>query len=375
MICENCGIEYDGRSNSMYCSNKCKQEAFKKRQLSDGGSSINPYTLKSSSSRSNDMKAMNTITTNVVGSLGGGLGNTLSDGISKITRINNNPYYTLSMIGGAFIGGYIGFNIEEKKKTLVNLLLGSGIGLLAGQLAYTLYHQFDELNKQRSIEEVNTVQPMLNDNSVVSSQEIKYMNIPSMRFDGIFGEFLGNSVNYNFTALVYGSPGGGKSHFATYLAKYIEQAGKVLYVLAEEQITPHVKERISKYSTQNTDYKVTRKESDVIALLKTGNYKFVVIDSINGMVNYNNHLSFVTKLKELGLYGIIILNQVNKNGQFTGKQEVLHEVDIEIIVEDGVAMTAKNRFNLNNKSLNIFPSNKVNAPVVNNYNAYNIGVN
>jgi len=159
------------------------------------------------------------------------------------------------------------------------------------------------------------------------------------------------------------------------LAKYIEQAGKVLYVLAEEQITPHVKERISKYSTQNTDYKVTRKESDVIALLKTGNYKFVVIDSINGMVNYNNHLSFVTKLKELGLYGIIILNQVNKNGQFTGKQEVLHEVDIEIIVEDGVAMTAKNRFNLNNKSLNIFPSNKVNAPVVNNYNAYNIGVN
>ena len=41
--------------------------------------------------------------------------------------------------------------------------------------------------------------------------------------------------------------------------------------------------------------------------------------------------------------GVVLLNQVNKAGQFVGTNAVLHEVDVEIIVKEGEAVTGKNR--------------------------------
>lgn len=366
MVCNNCGNEFDGRSNARYCSNKCKQIAFRDRNsvgLSDSSSVIEPFVYRPPLSQNSNAQITNRITNGFLNGATGGFGNTLNDGINRMTNINNHPFSTIAMIAGSFCGGYVGYNMTEKGKRLSGVILGAGAGMFVGQLGYTLYIQLQEYYYQKNQyqeqlqkQEINN---SLSDSKVYTSNEVKYMNVNTIKFDGVYGNFIGHNINYGFSILVYGSPGGGKSHFATHLAKYFERMGNVLYVLAEEGITNSVQSRIERYKTENTDYLQTRKEQDVID--KVSNYKFVIIDSINGMINYNNHIDFVRRLKSFkNLYGVVILNQVNKDGAFTGKNEVLHEIDVEISVENGVAETRKNRFDYGGKKFNIFPdSNKV----------------
>lgn len=50
----------------------------------------------------------------------------------------------------------------------------------------------------------------------------------------------------------------------------------------------------------------------------------------------------------------LIIIQVNKQGAFVGSNSILHEVDVEIKVEDGFAVTGKNRFGISGSGYNIF---------------------
>ena len=320
---------------------------------------IQPFVYKPKYNNSNQ-QVSNRLTNGFVDGVSGGLGSTLNDGIGRMTNPNNHPFSTISMLIGSTLGGYVGYNLSDKGKKLTGVIMGAGGGLLAGQLVYTLFIQLEEYNRQKNLYEQQQEiiqQETLSDSRVYTSNEIKYMQVNTIKFDGVYAGFIGQSINYGFCMLVYGSAGGGKSHFATQLSKYLERMGKVLYVLAEEGVTNSVQARIERYGTQNTDFIQTRLDKDVLE--KIPGYNFVVIDSINGMINYNNHLDFIRKLKLFkNLYGVIILNQVNKDGAFTGKNEVLHEVDVEISVENGIAETKKNRFDYGGKKLNIFPQTK-----------------
>lgn len=358
MICQNCSSEFQGRRDARYCSPKCKQEAYKNRKMNGLSDTMTaqPFVYKPQYYNSNQ-QVTNQLSNGLLNGVSGGLGNTLNDGIGRMTNPNNNPFSTISMLTGSILGGYIGYNLSDKGKKLSGVIMGAGGGILAGQLIYTLYIQLDEYNRQKTIynEQQQVIeQQTLSDSKVYSSNEIKFMQVDTIKFDGVYANFIGHNVNYGFSILVYGSAGGGKSHFATQMSKYLERIGKVLYVLAEEGVTNSVQTRIERYGNQNTDFIETRLEKDVID--KIPGYNFIVIDSINGMINYNNHLDFIRKIKSFkNLYGIIILNQVNKDGAFTGKNEVLHEIDVEISVENGIAETKKNRFDYGGKKLNIFP--------------------
>jgi hypothetical protein len=369
MICGYCKKEYDGRSNSRYCSSACKQRAYRQNTgLSDSVQALQPqqFVYKPIHQVPN-VRAVNQFNNAMVGSLTNGVGSNLSDNLNKITNINNHPFNTLSMILGGAVGAFFAFAMTDKKgNRFVNIISGVGIGLFAGQLGYTFYNQLKEYNRQKT--EFNlqnqTIQQTttLSDFKVLSSNEVQYMQVPSIKFNGVWGDFLGQNINYDFLMFVYGAAGGGKSHFVTDFSKYIEQMGKVLYVLAEEGITNSVQNRIGKYNLVNTNFLVTRNTNDVLAELNNSNmdYKFVILDSLNGLANYNNHLEFVRRLKDKNLYGIVIVQQVNKDGQFIGKNDLLHEVDIEISVEDGIAETRKNRFSNESKQLSIFSSNDSN---------------
>jgi hypothetical protein len=54
------------------------------------------------------------------------------------------------------------------------------------------------------------------------------------------------------------------------------------------------------------------------------------------------------------LHGLIFLNQMNKNGEFKGYQELGHITSAEILVEDGIAKTIKNRQSPNKPSIEVF---------------------
>lgn len=357
MFCSNCGKEFDGRANATYCSDKCKQEAYRRRNMTKGNNlsdSIVPVSVN------RGMDIQNKFTNKFAGSIGNGLSDNIGNKILSLADPYNNPYDTMLMLGFAAGGFYIGWKLSDKDKNFANGLLGAGIGLAAAILFNAIKEQFSNYDRQHEEQQkelqVNS-QGLSNGTTVYSSNDLKYMQVNSLRFDGVWGNFLGEYINYGFVALVYGIPGGGKSFFATAFASHIEKMGKVLYILAEEGITNSVQKRIAQYNLTNTDFVTTRNESDVISNIQ--NYRWLIIDSINGMSNYNNHIDFIRRLKSYSnLYGIIVLNQVNKDGAFTGKNEVLHEVDIEINIENGIAETRKNRFSMSGAKLNIFSKSK-----------------
>lgn len=351
--CKNCGGELN-RSNQIYCSSSCKQKAYRDRNTSTLADK--PKFVYRPRNTNNSAVSRN-FTNNFVGAYSNNMGSGLSDGIRAITNLNNHPAHSFTMLGGALLGGYVGYNHSNKGKKLSGFILGSGLGLLGGNIIYSLVTQIKEYyNQKAEFEEQYSNTEAISDNAVYTSQDLQYMQVNTIKTPKIFSDFLGTDLNYGFTSLIYGSAGSGKSHLSTLFAKEFEKSGKCLYVLAEEGITNSVQRRIEKYNLKNTDFITTRRESDVLNLAK--NYKYVFIDSINGMVNYNNHLDFVRKLKSnKNLFGVFIINQVNKDGNFTGKNEVLHEVDVEISVEEGTATTRKNRFNYGNKTFNVFESN------------------
>jgi len=358
MKCEYCGAEFTGRADARYCSEKCKQGSYRKRRTGKNLSGIiqsnkfeyKPIRQQNQFQSTLNRQVTNTVVNGISSGLSGGLGHSLSDGVATLTNPNNHPAQTLIMLSFGVVGSIIGYNTENKKnsKRLMPTVIGAGLGLLLGNIGSALYFQVSEWIRQKNEflqinNEIQKEQLGVLRNELHSSNDVRYMQIPTLKFDGVYGQYLGTNINYGFLMLVYGGAGGGKSHFATQLASYLEKIGKVLYVLAEEGITASVQERINRYDLKNTSFVETRSEEELIQNLD--GFRFVILDSINGMTNFNNHVDLVRRLKSNpNIYGTIIVNQVNKNGEFVGTNALLHEVDIEIQVENGIAEAKKNRF-------------------------------
>ena len=66
----------------------------------------------------------------------------------------------------------------------------------------------------------------------------------------------------------------------------------------------------------------------------------------------------VEKLKQLRERyknsSIISISQATKDGKMRGSYQIVHDVDIEIIVTKGVAMTNKNRFKEKELEMRVF---------------------
>jgi len=70
------------------------------------------------------------------------------------------------------------------------------------------------------------------------------------------------------------------------------------------------------------------------------------------------------KVKALNLRGTILVNQVNKQGDFVGNNSLLHEVDVSIKVTDGIAETTKNRFGTSENTLAIFDKTPIARKII-----------
>jgi len=99
--------------------------------------------------------------------------------------------------------------------------------------------------------------------------------------DTTFGRLVGKTFNEKFSILLFGEAGGGKSHIATKMASELAQYGKVLYVLAEEDVTDSVRTRIKRYVCDGVKFFVSNKEEKILELARE--YDFLILDSLNGM--------------------------------------------------------------------------------------------
>ncbi|MDA9151725.1 DNA repair protein RadA [Schleiferiaceae bacterium] len=173
--------------------------------------------------------------------------------------------------------------------------------------------------------------------SVMSSADLVRMDFDTIGLKGKFRELIGDP-SVGFTAMVFGQPKSGKStlmlEFAHHLAVH---HGEVLYVAFEEGYGYTLKEKITRIGAIHPRLNFSETLPKDVA-----GYDFVFIDSVSraGM-----ELEDLVKLKNrYPQTCFVFIFHATKDGKFRGGNELAHEVDVIIEVENKMA-TASGRFN------------------------------
>lgn len=172
--------------------------------------------------------------------------------------------------------------------------------------------------------------------SVVSSEDLMHMDFETIGLQGKFRNLIGDP-SVGFTAMVFGQPKSGKStlmlEFAHHLANHHRD---VLYVAFEEGYGYTLKEKITRIGAIHPRLHFAEELPGNL-----NSYGFVFIDSVSraGM-----ELQDMIKLKnKYPRTSFIFIFHATKDGKFRGGNELAHEVDVIIEVEDGKA-SGKGRF-------------------------------
>ncbi len=180
---------------------------------------------------------------------------------------------------------------------------------------------------------------------VITSTELAGMNFETIGLKGKYRNLIGDP-SVGFSAMVFGLPKSGKSTLCIDFAKYLaENHGKVLYVAIEEGFGYTLKEKFERLGALHPNLEIAEKIPDDLTT-----YQFVFIDSVS---KANLTSQDLTKLrKDNPQTAFIFIFHTTKEGNFRGKQDFAHDVDVIIEVENGVAK-ANGRFGIGGK-INIF---------------------
>lgn len=184
----------------------------------------------------------------------------------------------------------------------------------------------------------------------VSSQVIPSTKLPEMQFEtiglqGKYRELIGDPC-VGFTAMVYGLPKSGKSTLCIDFARHLaENHGKVLYVAIEEKFGYTLKEKFERLNAIHPNLVIAEKLPENLS-----DYQFVFIDSVSKAKLGSDDLARIRR--ENQKVAFVFIFHTTKEGNFRGKQDFAHDVDVIIEVENGVAK-ANGRFGIGGK-MNIF---------------------
>jgi predicted ATP-dependent serine protease len=184
---------------------------------------------------------------------------------------------------------------------------------------------------------------------VVPSGEFNRAQFAVMELKPAWASLLGQ-VSPNFTLLVHGPPGNGKSTFCYLFAGYLARHhGPVLYVAQEEKNGYTVKEKVVRLNLAHQELSFA--DSFANAQREMGRFSFVVIDSLQAA-----ELTLPQVRALLARYpdkGFVFVSQNTKAGQARGSLEIQHDVDIVLKAELGLISNLKNRFG-GTGTLNVF---------------------
>ena len=151
--------------------------------------------------------------------------------------------------------------------------------------------------------------------------------------------------------MVFGLPKSGKStlciDFANYMATH---HGKTLYVSIEEGLSYTLKEKLDRMKATSPNLFIAEKLPDDLSP-----YQFVFIDSVSKQGITSQELDKIRKTNPN--VSFVYVFHTTKKGDFRGKQEYAHDVDVIIQVENGIAK-ANGRFGVGGK-LDIFQNSEV----------------
>ncbi len=191
---------------------------------------------------------------------------------------------------------------------------------------------------------------------LISSRELLEMNYKCLNFQGRWMEFFGlPAVVFNLA--VHGKPGEGKSTFCIQFADYLaKNFGQVVYISGEEGFSKTLRDKVvnNKIDNPSLFFADINSYEEIKNEIGNNQFHFIFIDSLDTL------RIDATRLRELREYysqsAFITISQSTKDGKMRGSQEITHDTDIAVKVEDGVATTTKNRFHPRGTEFQVFPT-------------------
>jgi predicted ATP-dependent serine protease len=189
----------------------------------------------------------------------------------------------------------------------------------------------------------------------VSAKDINMGNQDYYQIAGF--EFLGDFVkNERISLAVYGAPGSGKSSFLLSFANTISKKGsKSLYIAAEEgRKSATFRKKLEIFSITNPflffEDKLTVPE--IIEKVSDLGVKNLFIDSVSSMRLKPSEGRYIKDKLNAGFVAFLLHS--TKDGKYKGGTDWIHDCDVEIKAETGIARTIKNRYG-EPKEQRIFP--------------------
>lgn len=194
-------------------------------------------------------------------------------------------------------------------------------------------------------------QPEEKEIAPLTTKDIVNMEPPeALPLTGELKEFLSNLLA-KFNMLIWGSAGSGKSSFVLRLANELAQTdtGRVLYYMTEEKVASgRLKARMDlmKAYSENINFDDQGTFDRLTALVNTGMYRYVIVDSIN-MINVEQQ-RIVELMQTFPEVSWIFIAQATKGkNAYAGIQALAHAVDTEIATTNdkgtGMAELKKHR--------------------------------
>lgn len=174
----------------------------------------------------------------------------------------------------------------------------------------------------------------------------------NLQFEGKWADIFG-SIAPDFTMMVTGAPGSGKTSFLLEFAYYLaSKFGKVLYISSEEYGSVTLAEKLEKIIKDKGLHKTDEdgKEKSLIpkslffgkGFTDLQDYDFVILDSVNDM---NLDLMDFKEIRDIySTKGFILVLQYTKAGDYRGGKDWEHECDIALDMKEGYIKMFKNRY-------------------------------
>ena len=183
---------------------------------------------------------------------------------------------------------------------------------------------------QKKSPALNGIEEETENPEVIRSTELSQMEFKTIGLQGKYRELIGDP-SVGFSAMVYGLPKSGKSTLCIDFAKYLAQNhGKVLYCAIEEKFGYTLKEKMDRLRASHPNLYVSEKVPEDLSA-----YDFVFIDSVS---RAGFDMDYIRKLRQDNpKTAFIFIYHTTKEGNFRGKNENAHEVDVIIEVANGKA--------------------------------------
>ncbi len=191
-----------------------------------------------------------------------------------------------------------------------------------------------------------------------SPQTIREKNFKTYPFTGDWEKLIGQP-DVRFSSIIHGVAKSGKSTFCLKFAQYCSQWGKVLYVASEELISMSLQQRLETYNIVSPKIRFVgiRSVEGLEHLARNARPRFIIVDSAQILgLGFKDFKRLKETFKRMYRSWHIVL-QSKANGDFKGGTEWVHETDVKIKVENGIA-TAQGRFNGEGR-MQVFKRNQI----------------